>query len=75
MILQIEPFGLSQAALTYLIVFTAGALTGMAVPTDYGLERLAGFGRWMMKKLPYEPPPNRTIEEMYERMRSDEEEE
>jgi len=34
-------------------------LAGMAVPTRYGLERLAGFARWFVAKLPYEPPPGK----------------
>ena len=34
-------------------------LAGMAVPTRYGLERFAGFGRWFASKLPYEPKPGK----------------
>ena len=34
-------------------------LAGMAVPTRYGLERFAGFGRWFASKLPYKPRPGK----------------
>lgn len=32
-------------------------LAGMAVPTAYGIERLQGFGRAVVSKIPYRPPP------------------
>ena len=41
-------------------------LAGMAVPTRYGLERFAGFGRWFAGKLPYEPQPGKNEEEAME---------
>lgn len=41
-------------------------LAGMAVPTRYGLERFAGFGRWFASKLPYEPKPGKNEEEAME---------
>lgn len=34
-------------------------LAGMTVPTSYGLERLNGFGRFVVSKLPYKAPPGR----------------
>ncbi len=34
-------------------------LAGMTVPTGYGLERLNGFGRFVVSKLPYKAPPGR----------------
>lgn len=37
-------------------------LTGMAVPTRYGIERLNGFGRAMVSRLPYQPPPGKDEE-------------
>ncbi|MDG5778207.1 hypothetical protein VB773_01405 [Haloarculaceae archaeon H-GB2-1] len=30
---------------------------GMTVPTGYGIERINGFGRWVVSKLPYKAPP------------------
>jgi hypothetical protein len=47
-------------ALTVLIPVIIGFLAGVAVPTHYGLERLAGLGRWIAAKLPYRPPPGQT---------------
>jgi len=32
-------------------------LAGMTVPTRYGVERLEGFGRFVVAKLPYKSPP------------------
>lgn len=32
-------------------------LAGAATPVYYAQERLRGFGRAMMSKLPYRPPP------------------
>jgi len=32
-------------------------LAGMTVPTRYGVERLEGFGRFVVSKLPYRSPP------------------
>jgi hypothetical protein len=29
----------------------------MAVPTAYGIERLQGFGRALVSRLPYKAPP------------------
>lgn len=43
----------------YMLIFVAGALVGSMVPTYYAAERLRGFGRFVMKKVPYEPPPGK----------------
>jgi len=32
-------------------------ISGMAVPTRYGMERIEGFGRLVASKLPYKAPP------------------
>jgi hypothetical protein len=38
-------------------------LAGMTVPTGYGLERLNGFGRAIVSKLPYKAPPGQEAAE------------
>lgn len=38
-------------------------LAGMVVPLRYGMERLAGFARWFLGKLPYQPPPGKSAEQ------------
>lgn len=38
-------------------------LAGMTVPTRYGVERLEGFGRSIVSKLPYRPPPGQDATE------------
>ncbi|QLG29460.1 hypothetical protein HUG10_09180 [Halorarum halophilum] len=38
-----------------VLAFTAG----MCVPFRYGIERLRGFGRVVIGKLPYAPPPGK----------------
>jgi hypothetical protein len=43
----------------------------MAVPTRYGFERLAGFGRYVAAKLPYEPPPGESEQEAMEQATED----
>ncbi|MHB9287369.1 hypothetical protein ACKVMT_10065 [Halobacteriales archaeon Cl-PHB] len=54
---------------TDLIAFALLAfLAGMAVPTEYGMERVAGFGRWFASKFPYKPPEDgETIEDKAEK--------
>jgi len=32
-------------------------LAGLVTPWYYALERMRGFGRWAVNKLPYAPPP------------------
>lgn len=46
-----------------VLAFLAGLLAGMTVPLRYGMERLAGFSRALLSRLPYEPPPGREPEE------------
>lgn len=40
-----------------VLAFTAGLFAGGAVPVYYFEERARGFGRAMVSRLPYEPPP------------------
>ena len=37
-------------------LFILAFIIGMCVPFKYGIERLRGFGRAALAKLPYEPP-------------------
>ena len=46
-----------------VLAFLAGLLAGMTVPLRYGMERLAGFSRALLGRLPYRPPPGREKEE------------
>lgn len=43
----------TEALAAVVVAFLAGA----ACPVYYAQERLRGFGRAMMSKLPYQPPP------------------
>lgn len=43
-------------AVELLGVLVATFMAGLCVPYGFGIERLRGFGRWMLMKLPYEPP-------------------
>jgi hypothetical protein len=45
-----------------LIAFAAGAMT----PVYYAQERFRGFGRAMISKLPYRPPPGTDEQEAME---------
>jgi len=40
-----------------IVAFSIGVIAGSLVPTYYAQERLRGFGRSLMSKLPYQPPP------------------
>ena len=46
-----------------MLAFVAGLLAGMTLPLRYGLERMAGFARALLARLPHEPPPGREAEE------------
>lgn len=35
-------------------------IAGMVTPFYYALERMRGFGRWTVNKLPYAPPEDDT---------------
>lgn len=48
-----------EALAAVIVAFMAGA----SCPTYYAQERFRGFGRAMIKKLPYEPPPGLEAEE------------
>lgn len=50
----------------FVIAYVLGILTAIWVPTRYAMERLEGFGRWGMQKIPYEPPPGKSEEEAME---------
>lgn len=46
---------------TLALVVTA-FLAGACAPVYYSMERFRGFGRAMMSKLPYRPPPGKDTE-------------
>lgn len=46
-----------------LIAFALGAIAGSLAPTYYASERLRGFGRALLSRLPYQPPPGQEREE------------
>ncbi len=46
-----------SSSLPQLLAFCIGVIAGSLVPTYYAQERLRGFGRKLMGRLPYEPPP------------------
>ncbi|GAB7094095.1 hypothetical protein JCM30237_12470 [Halolamina litorea] len=41
-------------------LFILAFVIGMCVPFKYGIERLRGFGRAALSKLPYKPPEEET---------------
>jgi len=47
----------------YMIVFILGLVVGSLAPTYFAAEQLRGFGRAMLAKLPYEPPPGKDEKE------------
>jgi len=47
----------------YLAVAVTCFLAGACAPVYYSMERFRGFGRAMMTKLPYRPPPGKQTEE------------
>lgn len=49
-----------------LMWFLAGILMGTMAPTYYASERIRGFTRAVLKKLPYEPPAGMSAEEAFE---------
>ncbi|MFC7072971.1 hypothetical protein ACFQJ7_13130 [Halovenus rubra] len=51
------------ASFSSLSVALLAFLAGMVVPTRYGMERLAGFGRWFASKQPYKPQPGKDEKE------------
>ena len=48
-------------------VLVVGVLIGLSIPTGYGLERLAGFGRAMLSRVPYRAPPGMDEDEALRR--------
>jgi len=54
---------LVAASSPQLVAFAVGIFIGSLAPTYYSQERLRGFGRAMMAKLPYQPPPGMQPEE------------
>lgn len=51
-------------------LFILAFIIGMCVPFQYGVERLRGFGRAALSKLPYKPPEYGKNEPEKERERS-----
>jgi len=51
------PFGIEPSTTIAVAWTILCVIAGMTVPTRYGIERLNGFGRWLLQKLPYQPPP------------------
>lgn len=49
-----------------LFWFLAGLLAGLPAPYWYSAERIRGFSRTLLSKLPYKPPPGKTSEEALE---------
>lgn len=54
---------IAAAASPLIIVFVLGLIVGSIAPTYYAGEQLRGFGRAMLEKLPYKPPPGKEEEE------------
>jgi len=54
----VDPFAGST-----LVVAVLAFLAGATAPTYYAQERMRGFGRWMLGRLPYESPPGQSEEE------------
>ncbi|MFC7069482.1 hypothetical protein [Halobaculum lipolyticum] len=53
--MSIQILGMAVAETTIAVVLLA-FVGGMCVPFRYGIERLRGFGRAVVSKLPYKPP-------------------
>jgi len=49
-----------------IVILIIGFLAGSLSPTYYTQERLRGFGRSMLSRLPYESPPGMDKEEAFE---------
>lgn len=60
-------------SLDQLMWFFVGVLAALPVPYWYANERIQGFARWLLAKLPYEPPPGKTEEEALEEAQESEE--
>lgn len=54
MILQVIP---SPPPIEILALALVMYLAGLVTPWYYAQERMRGFGRWIAKQIPYEPPP------------------
>lgn len=46
--------------------FLLGVLVGLPAPFWYAQERIAGFSRYWLGKLPYQPPPGKKEEQAME---------
>lgn len=53
--MSISILGMTVAPQT-ISLFVLAFIIGMCVPFKYGIERLRGFGRAALAKLPYKPP-------------------
>lgn len=49
-----------------MLYFIAGVLIGLPAPYWYAAERIQGFTRYVLVKLPYAPPPGMSEEEAME---------
>lgn len=49
-----------------LMWFILGILIGLPAPYWYAAERVQGFTRWMLDKIPYKSPPNMDEKEALE---------
>lgn len=49
-----------------VVYFVTGVLVGLPAPYWYAQERIRGFSRAMMSKLPYEPPPGKDKQQAME---------
>ena len=63
--MSIELLGMTVPAEWIAFVLVA-FIGGMCVPFRYGIERLRGFGRVVVGKLPYAPPPGKEEAEAME---------
>jgi hypothetical protein len=59
---MIDSLGSASVVALVLLAFIAG----LALPFRFALERLRGFGRWFVSKLPYRPPPGQDEQDALE---------
>jgi hypothetical protein len=52
-----------------LVVALLSFLAGATAPTYHAQERMRGFGRWLLSRIPYEPPAGLSAEEALVRAR------
>jgi hypothetical protein len=64
---QLTEFATIETLAFGLVMF----ISGMCVPFRYGVERLRGFGRAIISRLPYEPPAGLSVDEALEQTTDD----